>query len=683
MKTKKSNSNNHHHEINHEENGNNNSHDKHSSDDHGNHDHSHMLKEYRNKFIISLIVTIPILLLSPMIQEFFNFEISFNGDSYVLFILATFVFFYGGKPFLSGAVDEIKNKNLGMMTLIALAIVVSYVYSVLTTFFLPGSNFFWELATLIIIMLIGHYIEMKSVMGASNALEKLVKLIPSEANLIDKSGNVKIIKTEDIEQGDKLLIKPGEKIPVDSKILKGESTIDESMLTGESVPVRKVKDDFLIAGSINGNGSLTVIVNKTGKDSYIYRVIDLVNQAQESQSRTQDLANRAAKALFYVALSVGIITLVTWLIITREPNYALERMVTVMVIACPHALGLAAPLVVARSTAIAAQKGLLIRNRANFENARNLDAIVFDKTGTLTKGQFIVTDIVLEKGYKEEELFMYAASLESKSSHPLATGLLKSAEKKNTKIIEPTKFEAITGKGITGIVNGKTVHVISPGYMKDKKIDYPKDKYQKLSSQGKTVSFVLVDDKLVGFYALADEIRETAKSAIKKLNQLNIKTIMLTGDNKQVANWVSEELGIDEVYAEVLPHEKAEIIKDLQKRYKKVAMTGDGINDAPALATADLGIAIGAGTDIAIESADVILVKSNPEDVVSLISLSKSTYRKMKQNLWWAAGYNIIAIPLAAGVLYPLGIILSPAVGAVLMSLSTVVVAINARLFKG
>jgi Cu2+-exporting ATPase len=673
-----------HDEMNHDEMKHENhmehNHEKHN---HSGHDHTHMLVEYKNKFIISLLVTIPILVLSPMIQAFFGFELAFIGDSYILFVLSTFVFIYGGKPFLLGSIDEIKKRNLGMMTLIALAIIVAYLYSALTIFVLEGSNFFWELATLIDIMLIGHYIEMKSVMSASNALEKLVKLIPSEAHLMVSNGNVKTIRTDEVQKGDKLLIKPGEKIPVDCAILSGESTVDESMLTGESVPVTKKKGDLLIGGAINGSGSLTVQVKKIGKDSYIYQVIDLVKEAQESKSRTQDLSNRAARLLFYVAVSVGVITFIVWIIIGKDVSYALERMVTVMVIACPHALGLAAPLVVARSTAISAQNGLLIRNRANFEEARNLEAIVFDKTGTLTKGAFIVTDVVLTEGYTEEDLFKYAASLESQSSHPLSVGLLKSAKDKNTKIIKPTKFESLTGKGISGIVENKQVHVISPGYMKDKKIKYPVEEYKRLSNQGKTISFVLVNNELIGFYALADEVRESAKSAVKKLKNMNIKTIMLTGDNKQVANWVANQLGLDEVYAEVLPHEKAEIIKELKTRYKKVAMTGDGINDAPALVTADLGIAIGAGTDVAIESADVILVRSDPEDVVSIIRLSRSTYRKMKQNLWWAAGYNIVTIPLAAGVLYSIGIVLSPAMGAVLMSLSTVIVAINARLFKG
>ena len=655
----------------------------HKEHNHSGHDHSSMISEYKKRFFVSLMLTVPILLLSPMIQNFFGFSISFIGDSYILFALSTFVFLYGGKPFLRGSIQEIKKRNLGMMTLIALAIIVAYLYSSLTVFVVDGSNFFWELVTLIDIMLIGHYIEMKSVLSASNALEKLVKLIPNEAHLINSNGKIVTISTDTVKTGDKLLVKPGEKIPVDCIVVDGESTVDESMLTGESLPVTKRVDNQLIGGSINGQGSLTVIVNKAGKDGYIYQVIELVKEAQESKSRTQDLSNKAARLLFYVAVTVGVVTFIVWSIIGRDINYALERMVTVMVIACPHALGLAAPLVIARSTAISAKNGLLIRNRANFEEARNLGAVVFDKTGTLTKGSFIVTDIVLEEGYSESVLFKYAASLEAKSSHPLSLGLLKSAQERNTKLLSVKKFKSITGKGITGIVGNKEVHVISPGYMKENNIEYNYSKYNQLATQGKTISFVLLDNKLIGFYALADEIRESAMNAVKELKEMNVKTVMLTGDNKQVANWVSEQLGLDEVYAEVLPHQKAEIINELKARYKKVAMTGDGINDAPALVTADLGIAVGAGTDVAIDSADVILVRSDPNDVVSLISLSKSTYKKMKQNLWWAAGYNIVTIPLAAGVLAPIGIVLSPAIGAVLMSLSTVIVAFNARLFKG
>ncbi|MEQ6378057.1 copper-translocating P-type ATPase [Bacillaceae bacterium S4-13-58] len=602
---------------------------------------------------------------------------------YVLFILATFIFFYGGKPFLTGSLDELKQKSPGMMTLIALAIVVAYVYSSLTVFGLAGNNFFWELATLIDIMLLGHWIEMRSVMGASNALEELVKMMPSDAHLVDNQGNVKEVKVSDLQESDKVLVKPGEKVPVDGKIMKGQSSVNESMLTGESVPVDKEVDDQVIGGSINGEGSLTVIVEKTGEDSYLSQVVMMVKEAQESRSKTQDLSNRAAKWLFYVALGAGLSTLVVWLLLGYDFSYALERMVTVMVIACPHALGLAAPLVVARSTALAAKRGLLIRNRANFEEARKIETIVFDKTGTLTEGKFGVTEIITEKGFQEEEVLQAAASLEAQSEHPIARGIVEGAKEKDISFDDPEDFESMTGKGIKGIVNGKEVIIVSPGYIKEQNISYKKDQFEELSEQGKTVVFVLINNELAGMIALADKVRVSAERAITRLKELNVKSMMLTGDNEKVAKWVAKQLKLDDVIAEVLPHEKADKIKEVKANGQKTAMTGDGVNDAPALANADLGIAIGAGTDVAMETADVILVKSDPEDVVSILELSKSTYRKMIQNLWWAAGYNIVTIPLAAGILFPIGIVLSPAVGAVLMSLSTVIVAINARMFKG
>ncbi|WP_409250747.1 heavy metal translocating P-type ATPase [Bacillus sp. SCS-153A] len=671
----------HNHHSSHEGHGDKNDHLHGNQEDHASH-HAHMVDDFKRRFYISLVVTLPILILSPMIQDFLGLNFRFPGDMYILFGLSTFIFFYGGWPFLKGSFDELKGKEPGMMTLIALAITVAYVYSSLTVFGLSGKNFFWELATLIDIMLLGHWIEMKSVMGASRALEELVKLMPSEAHLIDEKGNVKDVPTSQLKQGDNVLIKPGEKVPVDGMIIKGESSLDESMLTGESVPVEKFKDDEVIGGSINGEGSLTVTVQKTGEDSYLSQVVTMVKEAQESKSRTQDLSNRAAKWLFYMALLAGLITLGVWLFIGESFVYALERMVTVMVIACPHALGLAAPLVVARSTAIAAKRGLLIRNRASFEGARNLDAIVFDKTGTLTEGKFGITDIKTADGYEEKEVIRLAASLEAKSEHPIARGIFEEAENRSIELTDPEKFQSMTGKGLKGIVDGKNVMVVSPGYMAEENLTYDTDTFQKLSSEGKTVVFVLVDGAFAAMIALADKVRESSKEAMKRLKDLNIRAMMLTGDNKQVANWVAKNLNLDEVYAEVLPHQKADKIKEVKGEGLKVAMTGDGVNDAPALANADLGIAVGAGTDVAMETADVILVKSNPNDVVSIIALSKATYKKMIQNLWWAAGYNIVAIPLAAGVLYNAGIVLSPAVGAVLMSLSTVIVAINARFLK-
>ncbi|MBU8565323.1 cadmium-translocating P-type ATPase [Virgibacillus pantothenticus] len=649
---------------------------------HGGHDHGDMVNDFKKRFFISLIITIPILALSPMIQGFIGVDWRFPYDQYILFALSTFVFFYGGWPFITGAIDELKGKNPGMMTLIGLAIVVAYGYSSLTVFGWAGKDFFWELATLIDIMLLGHWVEMRSVMGASNALEQLVKLMPNEAHKLDEQGNVKDVPLSELKSKDYVLVKPGEKIPVDGIIIDGKSAVDESLLTGESVPIEKEKNDEVIGGSINKEGSLTIQVEKTGEESFLSQVVTMVKEAQESKSKTQDLTNRAAKLLFYIALVSGFATLFIWLLLGHPFDVAMERMVTVMVITCPHALGLAAPLVVAVSTSISAKKGLLIRNRANFEGARNLNAVVFDKTGTLTKGEFGVTDIVPMEGKNEGDVLLYAASVEQNSEHPIATGIVESAKDKGINIAKVTDFESITGKGIQGKVNGKVVNVVSPKYVNDQQLDYDKKLFNQMSEQGKTVVFVLINDQLIGMIALADIIRETAKEAIALLKEQDIHSIMLTGDNQKVANWVAEQLGVDEVYAEVLPDDKASQVKEIQRKGWKVAMTGDGVNDAPALATADLGIAIGAGTDVAMETADVVLVKSNPKDVVALMELSKKTYRKMVQNLWWAAGYNIFAIPLAAGVLAPIGIVLSPAVGAVLMSLSTVIVAINAKLLK-
>ncbi|OHR63751.1 ATPase [Bacillus sp. HMSC76G11] len=647
---------------------------------HGNH-HGHMVEDFKKRFYISLIISLPVFFLSHMIQSLLGFEFTFPYDSIVLFLLSSFVFFYGGYPFLKGAIDELRQKNPGMMTLIALAIVVAYVYSTLTVFGLEGMDYYWELVTLIDIMLLGHWLEMKSVMGASNALEQLVKLMPSEAHKITDEGT-KDVPVSDLSPGDKVLVKPGERVPVDGIIKKGRSTIDESMLTGESVPVEKSQDHEVTGGSVNGDGALTIEVKNTGEESYLSQVVKMVQEAQESKSRTQDLSNRAAKWLFYIALGAGILTLVGWLIVGFSFNYALERMVTVMIIACPHALGLAVPLVIATSTAISAKKGLLIRNRTQFEEARRINAVVFDKTGTLTKGEFGITDLIVADGYTDNTVLKMVASLEGQSEHPIARGVLNSVKEKEMKIPDPEEFEYMQGKGLRGRVDGKEVFAVSPGYMKEQNLPYPEEKYKELSMEGKTVIFAIIDGEFAGMIALADQIRESAKKAIQDLKEMNIESIMLTGDNQQVANYVGKQIGLDEVYAEVLPHEKAKKINEIKQGNKKVAMTGDGVNDAPALANADLGIAIGAGTDVAIETADVILVNSNPQDVVEIIELSRKTYRKMIQNLWWGAGYNIIAIPLASGILYQSGFVLSPAVGAILMSLSTIIVAINAKLLR-
>ncbi|RXZ02806.1 heavy metal translocating P-type ATPase [Fictibacillus sp. S7] len=641
-----------------------------------------MVEDFKKRFWISILITIPILILSPMIQMFLNVNWRFSYDLYILFFLSTLIFFYGGWPFLTGAVQELKNRAPGMMTLIALAIVVAYVYSSLSVFGLSESNFFWELATLIDIMLLGHWIEMRSVMGASRALEELVKLMPTEAHLIQEDGSTTDVSLEDISNGDRLLVKPGEKIPVDGEIIEGSSTINESMLTGESVPVHKKTRDEVIGGSINGEGSLTITVQKTGDDTYLSQVITLVKEAQESKSKTQDLSNRAAKWLFYIALVAGLLTLLVWLLLGYSFSYGLERMVTVMVISCPHALGLAVPLVIAVSTALSAKKGLLIRDRTQFEGAKDINAVVFDKTGTLTEGKFGVTDLSVTNGMDENEVLSIAASVESQSEHPIALGIVKEGKKRGLSLKKVSDFQSMTGAGLKAMVDNQEVMVVSPGYMQQNNIHYDQDLFKTRASQGKTVVFVIIDNQLGGMIGLADIVRDTAKDAVRSLKEMGIESIMITGDNRQVANYVGNQLGIDQIYAEVLPHQKSDRIDEIKAKGQKVAMTGDGVNDAPALAKADLGIAIGAGTDVAVETADVVLVKSNPLDVVNVVQLSKATYRKMIQNLWWAAGYNIIAIPLAAGILFPLGIVLSPAVGAVLMSLSTIIVAINAKLLK-
>jgi len=651
---------------------------------HGNHghDHGHMISDYKKRLWISLIVSIPIIVLSPMLQMFFGLgeKIRFSGDSYLLFAFSTFIFFYGGWPFLKGFVTELRTKQLGMMTLIALAISTAYIYSSVVVFGLPGSIFFWELATLIDIMLLGHWIEMRAVMGASRALEELAKMMPSDAHKVLPDGTIVDVPLLALMLDDKVMIKPGEKIPADGDVIDGDTTVNESMLTGESIPISKTVGAKVIGGSINGEGSLIVQVKKLGKDSFLSQVIDLVKEAQESKSKTQDLANRFAFWLTIIAISIGVLTLFVWtLAIGMDFAFSIERAVTVMVIACPHALGLAVPLVVAVSTALAGRNGLLIRDRVAFENARKIQAIIFDKTGTLTEGKFGVTDVILlDDSMEREELLKYAASLEESSEHPISKGVVSASSQRYS--VEG--FKALPGKGVEGIVNGKNLKVVSPGYLKENDFAFSNQQIDSLFQQGKTVVFVIIAGKIYGAIALADMIRPESKAAITQLKSMGIKCMMLTGDNKSVAKWVSDEVGLDEYFAEVLPNQKADKVKEVQSRGLIVAMTGDGINDAPALAQSDVGIAVGAGTDVAIETADIILVRSNPTDVVAIIGLAKATYRKMVQNLILGAGYNIVAIPLAAGVAYGAGIILTPAVGAALMSLSTIVVAINATRLK-
>jgi len=655
---------------------------------HGNH-HTHMLEDFKRRFIVSFVLTFPILLLSPMIQDFFNFELRVPGADYLTFLLSSVVYLYGGYPFLKGIKEELSEKSPGMMTLIAVAISVAYFYSSAVVFGLYGKVFFWELATLIDIMLLGHWLEMLSVMGASRALEELVKIMPSVAHL-KKNGEVVDVGVDQLKIGDKVLIKPGEKVPVDGTVVEGTSSVNESMLTGESKPVTKKPANDVIGGSINGEAAFIVSVEKTGKDTYLNQVVELVRAAQESKSKTQDLANRAAMYLTITALTVGAITFILWILLGQQLVFALERAVTVMVITCPHALGLAIPLVVAVSTSIAAKSGLLIRDRQAFERARNLQAIIFDKTGTLTEGRFGVTDVVSlsgegngtgEDGKDDEKILSLVASLEASSEHPIAAGILESAREKGLQTQSVEEFSSIPGKGVQGLIEGKKFLVVSPGYLEENGIALKNEKVEEIESQGKTVVFLLEENRALGAVALADIIRKESREAISKLKSMGIKCLMLTGDNRYVAAWVSKELELDDYFAEVLPHEKAEKVKEVQAEYI-TGMVGDGVNDAPALAQADVGIAIGAGTDVAIETADIVLVKNDPRDVVDIIRLSRKTYSKMYQNLLWATWYNIFAIPLAAGILYGYGILLSPAIGAVFMSLSTVIVAINAKTLK-
>jgi Cu2+-exporting ATPase len=656
-------------------------HDKHEA--HGNH-HAQMLQDFKKRFWISLLITIPILLLSPLIQSLLGLEaLRFTGDSYVLFALSTTIFFYGGWPFLKGLLGELDEKRPGMMTLIGVAITVAYTYSSLVVFGLSGQIFYWELATLIDIMLLGHWIEMRSVMGASRALEELAKLMPSIAHLIQPDDSTKDVPVDELSPSDLVLVKPGEKVPVDGNIKKGETDVNEAMLTGESKPIPKKEGDKVIGGSINGEGAVEVKIEKTGKDTYLSQVINLVKQAQQSKSMTQLLADRAALWLTLIALGGGLITLIIWQIFGGALDFSLERSVTVMVIACPHALGLAIPLVVAVSTALSAKNGLLIRERGAFERARNLKCVVFDKTGTLTEGRFGVDEVVsLQDGITNDEVLALAATVETQSEHLIARGIVKGADERKLEVKSPESFEAIPSKGAQAQVKGQNIKVVSLGYLNEHDIAVKNERVDKLAAQGKTVVYVLRDNKLIGAIALADIVREESKRAVQQLKEMGTQCMMLTGDSKEVAQWVAEELKLDDFFAEVLPDEKSNKIKEIQERGLTVAMVGDGVNDAPALVQADVGIAIGAGTDVAVESADIVLVENDPEDVATILNLSKATYRKMKQNLFWATGYNGIAIPLAAGILFPLGIVLSPAVGAVLMSISTVIVAVNARLLK-
>lgn len=659
------------------------SHSEHAG--HGGHDHGAMVADFRRRFWVTLILTPPVLLLSPMIQHWLGLTeaLAFRGDRLVLFALSTIAYAYGGWPFLTGFGSELRKGQPGMMTLIALAISAAYFFSAAVTFGFPGQEFYWELVTLIAIMLLGHWVEMRSVMGASRALEELVRLLPDSATRLDADGSTHEVPISALKPDDRVIVRPGAKVPVDGEIIEGSSGFNEAMLTGESRPVSKSVGATAIGGAINGANAVTIKVTATGDATYLAQVIDLVKKAQATRSRTQDLANRAASWLTYIALIVGFGTLFVWWLVLDAPlEFALERMVTVMVVACPHALGLAVPLVVAVSTSLSAGNGLLIRDRAAFERARNLNAAVFDKTGTLTEGRFGVSDIVMLAEGSEDEELAFAAAAESQSEHPIAHGIVAEAKSRNLTIPKASDVSNITGEGIVAKVDGKDLRIVSPGYLARQGTPVGHERLKQLESQGKTVVVLVREGEPRALFALADIVRPESKEAIAELKTLGINSVMLTGDAEGVAKAVSEELGIAEYFAEVLPDQKSQKIEELQARGLQVAMVGDGVNDAPALVVADLGIAIGAGTDVAVESADVVLVRSDPRDVAAILGLSRATYRKMVQNLIWATGYNTIAIPMAAGITFGTGFLMTPAIAAVFMSASTVIVAINAQFLR-
>ena len=644
----------------------------------------------RRKFWVSLVITIPILLLSPMMGMHTSFQITFPGSEWVVLALATFLFFYGGRPFLSGAAMELRMKRPAMMTLIAMGIAVSYVYSLYA--FIANNlvhasghkmDFFWELATLIVIMLLGHWIEMRAVGNAGNALQKMAELLPGSAHLVGADGETKDVPLQQVEVGQQVMVKPGEKVPADGTVVSGETTVNEAMVTGEAKDVEKKAGTRVIGGSINGNGTIVVKITGTGESGYLAQVMKLVGEAQQEKSRAESVSDKVAKALFYVALSAGIIAFVVWLIADGSLNIALERMVTVFIIACPHALGLAIPLVVARSTSLGAARGLLIRNRNALEKARRITVVTMDKTGTLTEGNFRVSAVqALTEGWNEARVLRVMAALETGSNHPLAASIIAEAKERGIPMPRVENVTLISGTGLIGVVDGVTVEIVTAAFLDRRKIPYDTELFARLTGEGNSVSFLVVEDTVVGLVAQGDRIKPEAEAVVAELQKEHVRPVMLTGDNEAAASAIAARLGITDVHASLLPENKDQVVIAYQQQGEKVMMVGDGVNDAPALARADIGVAIGAGTDVAIDSADVVLVRSNPYDIVTFLALAKSTTRKMVQNLWWGAGYNILAIPLAAGVLAPVGIILSPAIGAVLMSLSTVIVAINAMMLR-
>lgn len=651
-------------------------------------DHSMHMGNFKQKFWLSLILAIPIILFSPMMGMSFPFQVTFPGSNWVVLVLATILFIYGGQPFLSGAKMELKQKSPAMMTLIAMGITVAYVYSVysfIANLINPHTHvmdFFWELATLIVIMLLGHWIEMNAVSNASDALQKLAELLPESVKRLKKDGTEETVSLKEVHEGDRLIVRAGDKMPTDGTIDKGHTIVDESAVTGESKGVKKQVGDSVIGGSINGDGTIEITVTGTGENGYLAKVMEMVRKAQGEKSKLEFLSDKVAKWLFYVALVVGVIAFIAWLFLANLPD-ALERMVTVFIIACPHALGLAIPLVVARSTSIAAKNGLLLKNRNAMEQANDLDVIMLDKTGTLTQGKFTVTGIeILDEAYQEEEILKYIGALEAHANHPLAIGIMNYLKEKKITPYQAQEQKNLAGVGLEATVEDKDVKIINEKEAKRLGLKIDPERLKNYEAQGNTVSFLVVSDKLVAVIALGDVIKPEAKEFIQAIKEKNIIPVMLTGDNPKAAQAVAEYLGINEYYGGLLPDDKEAIVQRYLDQGKKVIMVGDGINDAPSLARATIGMAIGAGTDIAIDSADVVLTNSDPKDILHFLELAKETRRKMIQNLWWGAGYNIIAIPLAAGILAPIGLILSPAVGAVLMSLSTVVVALNALTLK-
>ena len=677
-----------HNHQNHMNHSNQMHHDNHASHHHSGHAHHH--GNFKVKFFVSLIFAIPIILLSPLMGINLPFQFTFPGSEWVVLILSTILFFYGGKPFLSGGKDEIATKKPGMMTLVALGISVAYIYS-LYAFYMNNfssatghtMDFFWELATLILIMLLGHWIEMNAVGNAGDALKKMAELLPNSAIKVMDNGQREEVKISDIMTDDIVEVKAGESIPTDGIIVQGQTSIDESLVTGESKKVQKNQNDNVIGGSINGSGTIQVKVTAVGEDGYLSQVMGLVNQAQNDKSSAELLSDKVAGYLFYFAVIVGVISFIVWMLIQNDVDFALERLVTVLVIACPHALGLAIPLVTARSTSIGAHNGLIIKNRESVEIAQHIDYVMMDKTGTLTEGNFSVNHYESFKNdLSNDTILSLFASLESQSNHPLAISIVDFAKSKNVSFTNPQDVNNIPGVGLEGLIDNKTYKITNVSYLDKHKLNYDDDLFTKLAQQGNSISYLIEDQQVIGMIAQGDQIKESSKQMVADLLSRNITPVMLTGDNNEVAHAVAKELGISDVHAQLMPEDKESIIKDYQSNGNKVMMVGDGINDAPSLIRADIGIAIGAGTDVAVDSGDIILVKSNPSDIIHFLTLSNNTMRKMVQNLWWGAGYNIVAVPLAAGALAFVGLILSPAVGAILMSLSTVIVAINAFTLK-